>query len=420
MGGVANRWIVWAAALAVFAVAALARADDEGPYRGAYELGYQFASGLVEDGVTRNRPYIELRGRYDPEFSEGYCDDVLYAYEAAARLWYDAAINEGRVDIRSAKMQRLGDTTSLVVGFQEIAWGETFGVFIADIVNPRDLTDPLFNEIAWQRRPVFAINGQLFDDPWSFQVIVTPVPRHNLLPGRNSAFYLFPPALAAAPLVPLPDYNFDDFGHDAEYGGRLGFLFKSGLDLSAFYYRHWNRNPIWAVQALGGTPSLVPVLDRIHTMGTSFTKAKDEIVYRGDLLVHVQQPWSPAAFGTVVRRDVWQMILGLDTLSAESWNWGAQVHVDHWKESTLLWVSGQASRVLCKGKREVEIFVFKGLNNHDFWVQPRLTWNLEKGVTVSLRADIVSGTTRTGGARDGIVGPFKDKDRLFLWITRKI
>src|SRR5262249_42219820 len=141
------------------------------------------------------------------------------------------------VDIRSLFYERTSEKWTLKVGFQEVAWGETFGFFIADFINPRDLTDPFFNELSYVRIPVFMINVKFFREPWNFQIIATPIPMNNRLPAKGDPFDVFPGPLQSAEILRPPVFQVNRWGEDIEYGGRVGYFFEStGVDVSLFYY----------------------------------------------------------------------------------------------------------------------------------------------------------------------------------------
>lgn len=377
------------------------------------ELGYQLAYGLNENGLTRNRPYLFYRANYKPSCN----GNISFIGEGSLRGWYDFSTYDNDIEIRSLYGDWKADLWSLKIGYQEIAWGETFGVYIMDIVNPRDLTDPFFNELAWIRLPVFSFNLQLYRDPWHWQFIVSPVPRNNWFPAEGSAFDV----LSKPPLVTLrgpSGFGLGGGGNDLEFGGRLGYLFESGLDLTFYYYRHWNRDPVYRLGVAVDHFYFKPVLRRMHSVGASFTKAGEETVFRGDTIFHVQTPWPDKVVGQWKKRDVWRTILGVDRQFENDLTIGIQYHFDKWEGEQLHYLSTQLTYDFCGGEMSFEIFVFKGLNSHDLWVQPLVNWYINETTTAQLRVDILDGKSKYGTFDEGFIGPFSCKDRIFLWITK--
>lgn len=370
-------------------------------------LGY----GLHEDGITRNRPYIFAKQDYSWE-----CNEAIQSVEGSLRGWFDFANDDKDLEVRSLYFSHAADAWTLKIGVQEIAWGETFGLYILDLVNPRDFTDPLLNELNWIRIPTFTFNLKAYLDPWNAQVLFTPIPRNPQVPDEDEPFDVLTPLFPGAPLKGFSTYQVNRWGQDAEYGFRLGYLFDSGFDLTLYYLRHWNRNPTYSLKEF----SLKPAQKRIQSIGASFSKAYETIVLRGDTVLHIRQPWSPKSYGFIENKEVWQTIIGLDYTTDSDTTFGAQYHVDTWFTDTLHWFSLQYIRPFCDNTFHFELFLFKGLNSQDVWIQPQLIYTSETGWKVSLRADILGGMRTPTSPKDGLIAPFRDKDRLLLWITKDL
>lgn len=356
---------------------------------------------------------------YGAQIDEGTC---LNSYEFSYRIWYDfARVDQYKnFDIRSLFYERSGENWSIKIGFQEIAWGETFGLYIADFVNPRDLTDPFFNDLSYVRIPVFIINTQFFNEPWSFQLVATPVPRNNLLPAKGDPFDVFPKQLQNAPVLGPHRFSVDRLGQDIEYGGRVGYFFESGWDVALFYYRHWNRFPTYRIIVDNLRPALKPVLRRINCCGGSFSKAYDTIVLRGDTVINFHTPWTVERFGTVKRRLVAQTILGMDYSGEDNLILGLQLHWDQWREAGLISTSLRVVKDFGKKLQyHLFFFVYKGLNNQDLWIQPRFDWDITDSINLSIRVDVFGGYPGKGTPADGFIGPYKHKERVFTWLTYK-
>lgn len=392
--------------------------DDETPekhrtWKCRKELGYQLAYGLNQNGLTRNRPYMFYELLYTPDCK----GKVTFTGEAAFRGWYDFVTYDNNIEVRSLFGDWKSDCWSFKAGYQEVAWGETFGVYIMDIVNPRDLTDPFFNELAWIRLAVFSFNLQLYNDPWYCQLIVTPIPRNNWFPREGTAFDV----LSRPPMITLrgpTGFCVDRYGKDMEYGGRIGYLFESGLDVTAYYYRHWNRDPVYRLGFDIDHFFFKPILRRVDSVGASFSKAYEETVLRGDSILHIRTPWTDDFVGNWKKRNVWRTILGIDRQFEDDLSIGLQYHFDKWKGEQLHYLSTQLSYEMCEGEIAFQIFVFKGLNNHDLWVQPLLNWYINDTTTFQIRVDLLDGQSKYGTFDEGFIGPFECKSRMFIWITK--
>jgi hypothetical protein len=269
-----------------------------------------------------------------------------------------------------------------------------------------------------------------FLDKTTVQLIVTPFPRNNKVPGAGDAFDPFYPGRAPLPISTAPEFKLDRFGRDAEFGGRVSHLFESGVDLGLLYYRHWNRNAVYAYQpaaqnaALGqddGAPAcggcLVPVIDRVHTLGTTVSKAFEQLVVRADSIVNLGQPYAEVVAADLVvpqKRTEVQSIVGADWTTRDQTTFGAQLHGEWTAGRTQEWASIMMGRKWLSDKVDTSVFAFRGLDNDDFWVQPKLTWNVNTRFSASLRVDLVGGAAAT---EDGVFSAFRDQDRFFTWVS---
>lgn len=252
----------------------------------------------------------------------------------------------------------------LQLGYQQVSWGETFGVQIADVVNPRDYSDPLITEVGWIKEPVAMANAQMFFSPVTLQFIATPLPRSGksvTLPGLQGLAETRPGGI--------------------EWGGKANILFDFGLDLAAIYYNHWNRDVF------------LPAVEKIQTAGITASQSAGSFVFRAD-----------SVFSTHSR---WQTILGSDLTTEDQWTLGAQAHHDRSGTQWTHAVSFKIAKKIAEGLLEPEIFLFQGLNRESTWVQTSVTWNLSDHLSALLRVDTLSGSD----------SPLSQLDRALLWMT---
>ncbi|MBK7892337.1 MAG: hypothetical protein IPJ84_16285 [Bdellovibrionales bacterium] len=115
---------------------------------------------------------------------------VEAAYAANPTRYGDLAQKEGQeTELREVSGQFRSGGFSAKIGSQTVVWGEAFGAFYADIVNPKDLREAAIGELAEIRRPMEMINLQYVDDTWSIQALYAPFFRSNWLPGYQSDFF---------------------------------------------------------------------------------------------------------------------------------------------------------------------------------------------------------------------------------------
>ena len=388
-------------ALKLFLIFFFSTLPSYASFQADFEWGEQFGYGTTIPQFATARFY--LVGKTEYKASE------FFQLNASGRLWSGKDLD---YSVRSLSAIFNLDKMKINFGFQEIPWGETFGVYIADIVNPRDYRDPFLTEIAFTRLPVFALNTQYFADPFTFQLIVTPVPRANIFAKRGAPYDLFGPNLAAVPSFNPPAYPIERFGQDAEFGGRISYLSPFGLDLGLLYYKHFNRNPVYTLDA----GNLIPVVNRVQSIGLTASYSQDRWVFRADTIVHTDQPAQQANFAIPVSGNTWQAIAGTDYSTEEGWTFGGQYHMDTNPMQTLHWTSVQIGKVSDASFVEPKLFVFKGIGNQDLWIQPNLSFKTSKRTIIQTRLDLISASQTL---TDGILPAVRDLSRFFVWITFK-
>ena len=97
--------------------------------------------------MSRNLSYATFHTK--PIVSRDDKTGSTWELRLGARAFYDFETKISEVSIRDLAIVRRTDHVTATVGFQEIVWGETLGFPVADIVNPRDLRDPLFLDTDW-------------------------------------------------------------------------------------------------------------------------------------------------------------------------------------------------------------------------------------------------------------------------------
>jgi hypothetical protein len=287
---------------------------------------------------------------------------------------------------------------------------------IADVMNPRDLRDPLLLDADWQRVPVACANVMVLLPKLRLQAIYTPVPRRTKVPKPGSGFALLP-AGGTLPVQSPRRFELDRFGKDSEYGGRASYLFDEGVDVSAFYSYHWNRWPVWIIADHDGKLVLSQTYERVQTFGLGFSKAFNEIVLRGDAVSNLGEPWQTLEAQSVNHRDHLQIVLGADYSLADKWTLGFQQHYDRRGARNLFAASVRAAAFALHDQIEPTLLIYIGLNNADRWVEPCFAWHMSPAWTLSAQLDFVWASKAPG---EGDFAPLRNKHRAFAWLRYQI
>jgi hypothetical protein len=317
-----------------------------------------------------------VRSTQEQTSAEGYLEPRLrdeagrFVVSGRARFRADSQRQESRLEIRDSYLQLERGGWRGRLGFQSLSWGETFGFFVADLPNPRDWSDPQLLDIAFVKKPVLMAQAQWFG---------------NWMGGAASAQIFFTPRARAQEFS--SDWSSGLSGPEAsEAGARVGRLFDSGLDASLFVISHLDRAAVF-------TPG------RVLSAGASGSQAlSDQWVLRTDQVFRAPR-------GELE----WQGVAGLDWSPSGSFTLGAQVQHD-----PDLW--GSSLRASYRGFRDrwdAEVFGFVGWLDSELWIQPKLTYSLPSGLSISARVDWVQAQA---GAK-GFFAAFPPSDRALLWVS---
>lgn len=167
-----------------------------------------------------------------------YTNNFDYPNELRGEDFQDSRIQDGYAEYkRNRWLMRFG--------WQQVAWGETFGNFYADFINPKDLRYGIPQDIAQTRLGQPMANVKWVKGHSSLQALLLPQPAFNILPLPGSD-YAPPIRLAQFPTVVVQRERQLQFGRDAEWGLR-GSHTLGLFDTSLFYFNGFDRNPYYQI-----------------------------------------------------------------------------------------------------------------------------------------------------------------------------
>ncbi len=236
---------------------------------------------------------------------------------------------------------------NLRLGRQQITWGESDGIRLADIINPLNIGYH-FNLESWEdiRIPIWAAYLNFippsFED-WTLDVVYTQDFQRAVRgePGSGSNWAFPIPNNARSQPMPgadlIPYFYFDEpdrSSSNAEYGARVSYKSNfSGMEFSAFYFHGFNDLPILEYRGeMQEGPQPVPlppiylVFDEYDNYGFTFnlfsetlkTVFRGEFVYIDDIGFNAASPgFDPFAPPNAVlfhkeERDQYKCMLGFD------------------------------------------------------------------------------------------------------------
>jgi hypothetical protein len=217
----------------------------------------------------------------------------------------------------------------LRVGNQNVVWGEAFGAYYADIVNPKDMREFALGDVANWRLPIPMVNATTFVGDSSFQAIYIPQPFFNKMPSIGNDF-----ALPYATLFPGANVTLSDSRtlplqfENGEVGLRATTL-VSGFDLGAFVFSYHDRFPAYAMKVTNPAPlslELTGQHPRLLSYGVTGSKSLNQVVLRWELLHTRDRRFDAIQNGLYVNRPSNEStgVLGLDYNGFENYRVGFQ------------------------------------------------------------------------------------------------
>lgn len=347
--------------------------------------------------------------------------DVTDHYPAAVRkdLRTELSLRDAFVDLSFSPVR-------LRLGRQQIVWGEALGQFFADAINPKDLREFLLPDFDDVRIPVWAVDLQYHFLPQSrieAVAVFDPTVDRLAQPGADFAFALpFDPQ--GAQIILLPDQRPSHRESLPSGGVKLSTLIK-GWDLSLFYHTGPDHEPALSKSvstdpATGATVlTLQPIHRRIHQQGITFSKSVEPVVVRGEftnVAGHFFNAKDVTRNEGLTRGDQFRYVLGLD------YSIGGRVDMNAEFQQELLlssrnkisdpshrsWLFFHFQAGLLHEKLVPQLLFVIGLERGDTRISPRLSYQIANPVTLTIGADLFSGSAR------GLYGQFDAADRIFM------
>lgn len=289
----------------------------------SYRLGGAVAAefGVAVDGAIPVAA-ADLTVRLDGDVGAGFFPDAVFVAEAKAR--YDAAAPEpfGARLGRAYATVYLGPV-DLTVGNQVVAWGSADAVNPVDVLNPRDMTDPVADP-ADQRLPTPLVRATVHgQEGVTVDLVLVPVFVPSTLPGARwqgaAVMPDLPPGVTVVgvldPVTTVPAFEVANM----QFGGRvtLDLEVGGGADASVMAYRGFRHLPtVTAELEPTGVPGqflLRPRLgyDRVTVLGTDFSVVLGSYVLRGEAAYTFSA--DPGGTEPAVGNDAFAAVLGAET-----------------------------------------------------------------------------------------------------------
>jgi hypothetical protein len=281
----------------------------------AQELAYKLEK---PDDVVKNRASLRV------EYSKYFLNRFFVQLDAKTTgfLHQDHRRDGERSDTRvsQAYLQTSLHRTSVSMGIQTVAWGESILAPITDDVSPRDNRE-LFNFNLEELRigQAMLVLDQ-YSDAGRFSAFVTPEPSFNESPGVHSAYYFDP--FGGATRYDAPGDPGSEYGVSwrKSFGGADVSIMAASLVDNDYAFR----------QDVGGR--IVRETNRYSMAGTTFSYSRGKFLWKGEAGLKTSKVYNVDGL-QLVQKDAFDTYLGLEyrhdaslSLSLE----GVNQHVMDW------------------------------------------------------------------------------------------
>lgn len=345
------------------------------------------------------------------EKSSLYFNPYLYQY-------YDGEIKLG---LREAYIDLFMKNFDLRLGKQQIIWGKADGVFITDIVSPKDLSEFLLPEFEEIRTGVTSMKLNFYKGNNQFELVYVPKFTPTKLPAQTSIWY---PTMSF-PVVPTYDYSTSQKEvnlENSEVFARYSFI-SSNIDFELVGGHFLYDDPAMHLTKTIDTATMQiknlvvrPDYHRVNMFGGSFNLPIKSVVLRGEGAFYdgrFFQTSDPMHKDATIEKNNLHYLVGLDytfkgiKLSAQF----IQEYILEYEtgiyneefENTMTFL---AKKDFLREKLWVEVFSYIGLNDNDALLRPKITYSFSDGVELQLGANLFFG-------EEGKFGQYDDNDMIF-------
>jgi hypothetical protein len=199
--------------------------------------GRSKAGVMLDDGsLFMLENTLDLQASWDLGSGAVLADLALVEREAAPAVF----------ELRELYLEYLGDSFDLRIGKQQVIWGKSDGVFITDLVSPKDLSRFLVPDFVELRRAVTGVRANGYLGNHSLDLVWVPLFSPTILPAGDSIWAVAMPF----PVTPLPAVMPQLSLENGEFFAKYSYL-GSSFDLSLMGGWFWNDTPAFTRVSTG-------------------------------------------------------------------------------------------------------------------------------------------------------------------------
>lgn len=259
--------------------------------------------------------------------AQGYAET---AFSSSARYGGEVARNESQEVVpRDIYVQYKGPGVLVKAGNQQVVWGEAFGFYFADIINPKDTRDFGLGDLTRQRIPIPMLDAKFIGSKTTLELVYIPKPYFNKVPSQGNDFHTSYQALFGGAAIPVTDERTLPLAlENGEVGARVGT--KLGpVDMGVFYFNYHDREPKYQLLSTEDVPPVVTFAGqhaRLQTVGTTGATELGPWVLRWEALYSWNRFFSfiDQGFYNTFSTQETTAVLGVEYSAVADWRLGFQ------------------------------------------------------------------------------------------------
>jgi hypothetical protein len=395
-----------------------------------FTFNFVFADGLNITGYVRNYDGILLNDNMDFSIVQNTLDlnftmqtsKMGFKVNPYVYQYSDKTIN---FDIRELYLDLFFNSFDIRIGKQQIIWGKADGVFITDIISPKDLSEFLLRDFEEIRMGITAVKLDYYIGDNTFELVWVPVFSATKFPSQDSIWAITP----AFPVQPKFDFSQKEIKpsiKNSEIFAKYS-IFSSAVDFEIMGGYTWDADPV--IHTLKEIDPLthqllsltaIPEHHRLTVAGGSFSTTLGPVVIRGEGAYYWGKHFQsndPAIKDGVIEKNYINYLLGAD-FSISGIKFSTQFIQQIIPDYNDFIVNNKSNNLMTILARKdfldgdtlhLEFFSYLGLTDGDGLIRPKISYDISDGVNIMLGANIFFGDK-------GMFGRFNKNDMVYMKI----
>ncbi|NOR44921.1 MAG: hypothetical protein GQ534_04985 [Candidatus Delongbacteria bacterium] len=313
------------------------------------------------------------------------------------------------------------DTMDIRIGKQQVIWGKADGVFITDIISPKDLTEFLLPDFDEIRLGVTGLKLDYYIGDSTFEIVWLPIFTPTIIPEVGSIWRVEPELInpqgdVITKVFDHSNENITASVENSEIFGKFSYM-NSFADIEFMAGYAWDDDfAMHSYMISLDSVMITPEYHRLGIVGGSFNKVVGPFVFKGEGAYYSGKYFSTTEMtdiDQVVEKDYINYLVGVD-YSLFGVNLFAQfmqkIILDYddalVNDETENMVTFLASDDYINDTLNLQVFLYYDFVESDALIRPKVTYDLNDGFEIGIGANIFTGT-------EGIFGQYDKNDMIF-------